>query len=185
MKTTLFSKGLLLTQQKYINDLLAKMNMYSANPVLTPMAAHSPFFLTTRTNLDDGSEYRKLIGSLQYLQLTLPDVVFAVNRLSQFMHKPTDAHLQAVNRVLRYLVGTRDQGIFLSRNNSRRLHVYSDVDWSGNKDDYSSISAHIVYLGLNPIVWSSKKRKTEARSFIEVEYKSVAEASLDFVGFSF
>ncbi|KFK26434.1 hypothetical protein AALP_AA8G247800 [Arabis alpina] len=94
-------EGLLLTQRKYITDLLAKMNMLTANPVTTPMATNSSLQLTSGTSLEDGSEYRTLVGSLQYLQLTRPDDAFAVNKLSQFMHRPTDIHWQAAKRVLR------------------------------------------------------------------------------------
>eukprot|EP00261_Vitis_vinifera_P035295 XP_019076538.1 PREDICTED: uncharacterized protein LOC109122884 [Vitis vinifera] len=54
------------------------------------------------------------------------------------------------------------------------LTLHSDVDWARNKDDYTSTSAHIVYLGRHPISWSSKKQHIVARSSIEVEYRSVA-----------
>lgn len=95
VKATRSSQGLLITQRKYINDLLAKINMSSANLVSTPMASNTAIHLHSGTAMDDGSAYRQLVGSLQYLQLTRPDVAFAVNRLSQFMHKPTDIYFQA------------------------------------------------------------------------------------------
>lgn len=90
------------------------------------------------------------------------------------MHCPTDTHWQAAKRVLRYLSGTRDQGIFLRSNNNLNLHAYSDADWGGDRDDYTSTGAYIVYLGAHPIVWSSKKQKTVARSSTEAEYRSIA-----------
>jgi hypothetical protein len=97
------------------------------------------------------------------------------------MHAPTDEHWNCVKRILRYLCGTPHDGLLLQRNSplslhafSYSLHVFFDADWAGNKDDYSSTSANLVYLGNNLISWSSKKQKTVARSFTEVENRSVA-----------
>ena len=172
-------RGLLLTQQKYITDLLARCNMLDATPVSTPMSPSHSLQLTSGRALPDGREYRTIVGSLQYLHFTHPDVAFAVNKLSQFMHCPTYEHWQAAKRVLRYLSGTRDQGIFLRSNNTLNLHAFSDADWAGNRDDYTSTGAYIVYLGSHLVVWSSKKQKTPARSSMEAEYRSVADTAAE------
>lgn len=74
-------------------------------------AKGSVTLLSTSTilKLDDGSantnveEFRKIIGSLQYLALTRPDITFVVNKLAQFMHKPTTQHYMTLKMVLRYL----------------------------------------------------------------------------------
>ena len=179
IETQRSGSGLLLTQRKYINDLLARVNMTTVNPVSSPMMPTDRLQLTSGTALQDGSEYRMVVGSLQYLHFTRPDVSFAVNKLSQFMHRPTDVHWQAAKRVLRYLAGTRDRGILLRSNTTLSLHAFSDADWAGNRDDYTSTSAYIVYLGSNPVVWSSKKQKTVARSSTEAEYRSVAATAAE------
>lgn len=173
------SSGLLLTQRKYINDILNRVNMSTANPASSPMVTSDRLQLTSGTPLLDGSEYRMVVGSLQYLHFTRPDIAFAVNKLSQFMHRPTDLHWLAVKRVLRYLAGTRDRGIFLRSNNTPSLHAFSVSDWAGNRDDYTSTGAYIVYLGANPILWSSKKQKTVARSSTEAEYRCVADTAAE------
>ncbi|XP_013617080.1 PREDICTED: uncharacterized mitochondrial protein AtMg00810-like [Brassica oleracea var. oleracea] len=97
-------------QRKYITDLLTKLNMSSAKPVATPMQATPKLALLSGTALKDPKEYRMVLGSLQYLSLTRPDIAFVVNHLSQYMHRPTDLHWQAIKRILRYLAGTSSHG---------------------------------------------------------------------------
>lgn len=169
--------GLHLSQRKYILDLLTRTNMLSTKPVTTPMAASPKLTLHSGTRLPDPKEYRSVVGSLQYLAFTRPDISYAVNRLSQYMHMPTTDHWQAVKRVLRYLAGTTTHGIFLRKGNTLSLHAYSDADWAGDTDDYVSTNGYIVYLGRHPISWSSKKQNGVTRSSTEAEYRSVANAS--------
>ena len=80
------------------------------------------------------------------------------------MHQPTIEHWGAVKRLLRYLSGTLDHNTILYRHSPLVLHAFSDVDWVDNKDDFTSTSAFIVYLGRNPMACSST----------ETEYKLVA-----------
>lgn len=169
--------GLHLSQKKYTLDLLTKTNMLGSKPVSTPMATTPKLSVKSGTPLSDPSEYRKVVGSLQYLAFTRPDISYAVNRLSQYMHMPTTDHWSAVKRVLRYLAGTSDNGIFLQRGSTLSLHAYSDADWAGDSDDFVSTNGYIVYLGKHPVSWSSKKQKSVARSSTEAEYRSVANTS--------
>lgn len=129
--------------------------------------------------LDDtnASQYCTIIGSLQYLAFTRPDIAYAVNRLSQFMYQPTDDHLQAAKRVLRYLAGTPKHGIFLSSKNTISLHGFYDADWAGDIDDFVSTNAYVMYLGNHPISWFSKNQRGVARSSTKAEYCAVANAA--------
>ncbi|KAK0573321.1 hypothetical protein LWI29_006391 [Acer saccharum] len=179
VKVLLHKHGALLTQRRYIQDLLTRTNMANANPVQTPLPTSPPITLNSGTLLSDPTTYRMVVGSLQYLSLTRPDISFAVNKLSQYMHQPTSDHWDLVKRLLRYLCGTLDDGIVIHRNSQVSLHAFSDADWAGNKDDFSSTSAYIVYLGKNPISWSSKKQNTIARSSTEAEYRSVAATAAE------
>lgn len=171
--------GLHLSQRKYILDLLHKHDMINAKPVSTPMASSTKLTLKTGTPLTNPTKYRQLIGGLQYLQFTRLDIAFAVNRLSQFMHCPTEDHWQAAKRVLRYLAGTPTHGVYYSANNKPLLQAYSDADWAGDADDYVSTNSYIVYLGKHPISWSSKKQNGVARSSTEAEYRAVANAAAE------
>lgn len=151
IEVTRTSNGLHLMQRRYIIDLLTKTHMLDAKPVSTPLPTSPKLTLHSGTLIDNAAEYRMVVGSLQYLAFTRPDIAYAVNRLSLFMHKPTTDHWQAAKRVLRYLSGTLSYEIFLCKNSPLTLHGFSDEDWGGDTDDYASTNAYVIYLGKNPI----------------------------------
>lgn len=120
--------GMHLAQSRYVSDLLHKADMSNAKPVSTPMESNSAFTLLSGTPLSDATEYRTLVGSLQYLSLTRPDISYSVNKLSQCMHRPTIEHWSAVKRILCYLSGTRTQGLHFRSNNAPHLHPFTYAD---------------------------------------------------------
>ena len=124
--------GLLLSQNKYIRELLEKTEMVDAKAVQSPLSLTQVPHLHDGTSLHDPTEYRSIVGSLQYLSLTRSNIAFSVNKLSQFMHCPTSAHWSCVKRLLRYLASTIQHGLFLCKNSPLHLHAFFDVDWAGN-----------------------------------------------------
>ncbi|KAA3470276.1 Retrovirus-related Pol polyprotein from transposon TNT 1-94 [Gossypium australe] len=78
----IFLPGLLLTQKHYITNLLAQTKMFGAHPVATPPVADGNIIFHSGTTLTDYKEYRTIVGSLQYLCLTQPDITYVVNKLS-------------------------------------------------------------------------------------------------------
>ena len=124
------------------------------------------------------TEYHVVVRSLQYLCLTRLNIAFTLNKLSQFMHQPTIEHQTYAKHLLRYLCGTSDHDILLYQNSPWALHVFSNVDWVSNKDDFLSTNAYIMYLRHNLISWNFKEQRIVAHFFIEVEYRFfVATAS--------
>ncbi|RVW75704.1 Retrovirus-related Pol polyprotein from transposon RE1 [Vitis vinifera] len=89
--------------------------------------------------------------SLFALNIGVHNRSFAVNTLFQFMHHPTTDQWAIVKRLLHYLCGTSNHGLFFHRDSPMLLHPFSDVDWVDNKDDFTSTSAYIVYLDHNLI----------------------------------
>ncbi|XP_019084244.1 PREDICTED: uncharacterized protein LOC109125908 [Camelina sativa] len=168
--------GLHLNQRKYVLDLLVKMKMQDAKPVATPMVTTPKLTLAGKPH-SNPTEYRTLVGSLQYLSFTRPDIAYAINRLSHFMHAPTSDHWQAAKRVLHYLTSTSSYCLFFKKGKPLTLHCFSDADWAGDVSDCVSTNAYIIYLGGQPISWSAKKQKGVARSYTEVGYRAVANAA--------
>ncbi|XP_062013935.1 uncharacterized mitochondrial protein AtMg00810-like [Rosa rugosa] len=180
LQVTTHSHGLHFNHIKYAHDLLSKHDLLFSKPVSTPMSAK---FVLTSTNgvvLANHTVYRELVGSLQYLTITRPDIAFAVNLVSQFMSQPREPHLIAVKRILHYIKGSLSHGLlFTPQRQPVLLSAYSDVDWAGCPDSRRSTSGYLVYLGSNLISWCSKKQPTIARSSAESEYRSLAHASAE------
>lgn len=140
--------GLFLSQHMYIRDLLEKAKMEDAKPISSLMSTSQVLTLRDGVALTDLIEYQSLIGGLQYLSLTRPDIAFSVSKLSQFMHRLTSTHWTTVKRLLRYLVGTSHHGLFFYKASPLRLYAYSDAGWASNLDDRSSTSAYVMFLAI-------------------------------------
>jgi len=173
------STGLILSQHKYIYDLLVRTNMAGAKEATTPLSTTFSLTLTDGSASIDASEFRSVVGSLQYLSLTRLDIAFTVHKLSQFMHKPTQLHWQVVKRLLCYLKGTIYHGLSLTCSTSTTLSAFSDSNWAGNPDDRTSTTVYILFLGGNFISWASRKQRSIARSSTEAEYRAVAATAAE------
>jgi histone deacetylase 1/2 len=175
------SDGLVLTQDKYASDLLKRVNMSGCKPVSTPLSTSEKLsaFEGTLLGPNDATRYRSIVGALQYLTLTRPDIAFSVNKVCQFLHAPTEIHWAAVKRILRYLRQDTKIGLKIQKCNSMLLSAFSDADWAGSVDDRRSTSGFAVFLGSNLVSWSARKQATVSRSSTEAEYKAVANATAE------
>ncbi|KAJ0477853.1 putative RNA-directed DNA polymerase [Helianthus annuus] len=120
-------KDLILSQKKYISDLIHKACLSQSKPVNSPMEINSNLALGDSPQLADPAQFRQIVGALQYLTLSRPDITFAVNKVSQFMHSPTENHWSAVKRILRYLHGTSNFGLLIQQNSAPVIHAYTDA----------------------------------------------------------
>lgn len=177
LELTRTSDGQAICQTKYIQDLL-RAKMTNAKPASTPISTSSQSMQTPGDPLQDPYEYRSLVGGLQHLTWTRPDISFAVNKVCQHMKAPIDVHLTAVKKILRYLKGSICHGLFYTRS-SLHLHTFSDANWAGSLEDRRSTSGFCIYLGANPISLSAKKQTTVARSSTEAEYRSLAHTAAE------
>ncbi|KAF2303855.1 hypothetical protein GH714_023898 [Hevea brasiliensis] len=165
-----------LDSTKYILDLLKKCKMENSKSVTTPQAPSSKLQCSS-SGFGDPTLYRSTIGSLLYLLFTRPEISFTVNRLAQYMHRPTEEHWQAVKRVLRYLQGTAEYGLLLRPSSVYEISAYSDSDWAGSIEDRKSTTGFAIYLGRNLVSWASKKQRSVSRSSTEAEYRAIANTT--------
>ncbi|CAH9110232.1 unnamed protein product [Cuscuta epithymum] len=132
-------QGLFLSQEKYISDLLRRFHLHTVKPVRTPLPLRITLSLTDGELLSDVTQYRSMVGALQYLTLTRPDITYVVHLVSQFMHAPRTTHLLAVKRIYRYLQGTSTHGLWLRADKTISVvTAYSDADWAGCPDSSRS-----------------------------------------------
>lgn len=181
MELKLSADGLILSQGKYAEDVVKRTNMSSSKPINTPLSSVEKLSATKGELLgpEDSTNYRSVVGALQYLTLTRPDLSFAVNKVCQYLHAPTTVNWSAVKRILRYVNGTLKLGLHVRRSKSMMVSAFSDTDWAGCVNDRRSTGSFAVFLGCNLISWSARKQATLSRSSTEAEYKALADATAE------
>ena len=157
--------------------------MLHCKPAVTPLCTSGKLSLQQGEVLgpEDSTRYRSVVGALQYLTLTRPDISFPVNKVCQFLQSPTTDHWTAVKRILRYLQHTLGTGLKIKKESSTLISAFSDADWAGSVDDRRSTSGFAIFLGCNLVSWSARKQATVSRSSTEAEYKSLANATAEII----
>jgi Reverse transcriptase (RNA-dependent DNA polymerase) len=149
-------KGLFISQKKYVLDLPKETRKLVCKPISTPNDSNMKFNIEDGEPLKDINHFQRLVGRLIYLIVTRPDISFFVSQISKFMHSPRTSHIDAINRILRYLKGTPEKGIWMKRNNTSTLCGYSDADWA-ESFDRKSTTGFYIFVGRNLVTWKSKK----------------------------
>ncbi|KAI0519346.1 hypothetical protein KFK09_006790 [Dendrobium nobile] len=169
-----------VSQSKYASSLLQQADLTRCNPVTNPTCTTLPTNPMTDSKLSDPSIYRRITGSLQYLTLTRPDIAYSVNQLSQHMHDPQQQHVYMLKKLLRYIKGTLDSGIPITKTDLV-LKSFSDADWAGDPTSRKSTSGFCSFLGDTLISWTVKKKQIVARSSTESEYHALAALTSDLI----
>jgi histone deacetylase 1/2 len=175
------SDGIILSQEKYASDILKRVGMSDCKSVNTPMSTSEKLSVHEGDLLgpSDATQYRSMVGALQYLTLTRPDISFAVNKVCQYLHAPTTVHWSAVKRILRYVKHTMKLGLKIGKMSSLLVSGFSDADWVGCIDDRRSTEGFAIFLGSNLVSWNARKQATVSRSSTEAEYKALANATAE------
>ena len=166
--------GLVISQRKYAMDILEETGLLNAKPVDTPMDPNVKLLPNHGEPFLDSGRYRRLVGKLNYLTVTRPDISFAVSVVSQFLNSPCQEHWDAVIRILKYIKGAPGKGLIYENRGHTQIVGYSDADWAGSPIDRRSTSGYCVLVGGNLISWKSKKQSVVARSSAEAEYRAMA-----------
>lgn len=140
-------RGIFLSQQKYILDLLCEVGMLDCKPADTPIIQNHKLGEYPSEMPTDIGRYQRLVGKLIYLSHTRPNIAYAVSVVSQFIHQPSKDHMEAVIQILRYLKSSPGKGLLFSKNNHLRVHGYTNADWAGNITDRRSTSSYFMFVG--------------------------------------
>jgi hypothetical protein len=182
-----------VTQDAYVEKLLARFNMDMANPADTPGLPGQ--VLSKEDCPQNGSPeqremeqkpFRSLVGSLMYAYIgTRPDIGSALVKVAAFCNNPGVAHWVASKRILRYLKGTKRSPIRYSgrlyKGEKVKITVFCDSDWAQDKDDRKSTSGYVVLMAGGPVSWRCKKQPTVALSATEAEFVALTEATRDVI----
>ncbi|GJV42127.1 retrovirus-related pol polyprotein from transposon TNT 1-94 [Tanacetum coccineum] len=140
-------RGIFINQAKYALEILKKYGMDLTDPVDTPMVDRLKLDEDLKGILVDQTRFRGMVGSIMYLTVSRPDLVFAVCMCARYEAKPTKKHFEAIKRVFRYLKGTINMGLWYPKDNAMLLTAYADADHAGCQDSRRSTSGSAQFLG--------------------------------------
>ena len=123
--------------------------------------------------------YQRLVGRLIYLTNTRPDLTFAVSVVSQFMHAPRTAHMDAVHHILRYLKRSPGLSLFYPAGHQSRLSCFTDADYAGSQTDKRSTTGLNTFYSNHLISWRSKKQAVVSRSLAQAKYCAMAQGTCE------
>ncbi|XP_013614679.1 PREDICTED: uncharacterized mitochondrial protein AtMg00810-like [Brassica oleracea var. oleracea] len=136
--------GIFITQEGYAKEVLKKFKMDDPNPVCPPIECGVKLSNEEEGESVNPTLFKSLVGSLRYLTCTRPDILHAVGVVSRYMEHPTTTHFKAAKRILRYIKGTINFGLYYSISDDYKLVGYSDSDWGGDVDDQKSTSGFVL-----------------------------------------
>jgi Reverse transcriptase (RNA-dependent DNA polymerase) len=185
-----------LTQPHLIDSILEDLQLLNHGKTASK-PADTPATFDNRLHKDiDGKpfdypwEYRSVIGKLNFLEKsTRADLAYSVHQCARFMAEPRKIHGEAVKRIGRYLLSSRDKGVILRPDLSKSFECWVDADYCGNwnplvTEDPSTAKSRsgyvITYLGC-PLVWASRLQTVFALSTAEAENIVLSTALRDVI----
>jgi hypothetical protein len=183
IEVTKIQDDILLSQNKYATEILQRAGMMKCKHVDTPLLVSEKLSAYEGDVLgpEDATRYRNLVGGLQCLTLTRPDLAVSVNKVCQYLNSPTTKHLMAAKRILRYVRDTLDMGLHIVKSPSMLVSGFSYAEWARCLDDRRSTRGFAIFFGSNLVSWSARKQPTISRSSTEAEYKSLANATTEII----
>ncbi|GJY41419.1 hypothetical protein Tco_0428689, partial [Tanacetum coccineum] len=163
-------KLLLLSQDKYVEEILKKYGFTNVKTASTPMETQKPLLKDENGEEVDVHMYRSMIGSLMYLTSSRPDIMFSVCAFARYQVNPKVSHLHAVKMIFRYLKGQPKLGLWYPKDSSFDLVAYTDSDYAGASLDRKSTTRGCQFLRCRLISWEYKKQTVVANFTTKAEY---------------
>ena len=168
-----------LDQEEYTLQILDRFRFNDARPVSTPCDGYESLKKAEPSDIRcDQKEYQEKIGSINYLAVcTRLDIAWVTNRLSQYLTDPTITHSNALNRVLRYLIGTTRNGLVYTYKPTIKRSIlvgHSDSSFA-SLPDRKSVYGYVFTVNGTAISWASIKQSNIVLSTTEAEYTGLSE----------
>ena len=183
MEITRTEEGIKLTQTRLTEKTLGNWRMEHCSSEATPMVKS----LQPRRESDKKCpvNMKEVVGQLSYIANgTRPDISYAVLQLAKYSNDASDEHWQAAKRVMRYLAGTKGQGLHYRRRRDGepavlQAEAYADADHAGDVHDRRSVTGYVVLMAGAPVSWRSGKQDTIATSPAESELIAANACALE------
>ena len=175
-----------MTQTGLIDRIAEATGLTSSNPNHTPTQNDALGKDIDGPPMMESWSYRSVVGMLLYLSTnTRPDIAYAVSQVARFSNDPKKSHATAVKTIVRYLVGTREQGTLVTPTGKLDIQLYVDADFAGlfkreaenDPDSARSRTGYILLLGGFPLIWKSQLQTKIALSTLEAEYSALSSAT--------
>jgi hypothetical protein len=163
-------EGIFISQSKYAKDLVKLFGLDGKSHARTPMSTSVKISSDLVGKPVDPTLYRSMLGSLLYLTANRSVIAFSMGVCAHYQANPTESHLTAVKRIIRYVNDTLLYGIWYSRETNLVVARYSDANWAENSDDRKSTLGGCFYMGNNLVAWMSRKQASISLSTAEAEY---------------
>ncbi|WCJ28653.1 Retrovirus-related Pol polyprotein from transposon RE1 [Euphorbia peplus] len=183
--------GLVISQGKYIRDMLHEAGLSNVQAVSSPFQSGVNLFAGS-PEIGNAEAYRRIIGKLLYLGFTRPDISYVTQQLSQFLQHPTEIQMNAALHVLKYLKGTHKKGLLYPSGVNLQMKAYcrndydemimeafTDADWARCPETRRSVGGYCILLGHALVSWKAKKQATVSKSSAEAEYRAMASTSCE------
>ncbi|GJX94500.1 hypothetical protein Tco_0349086 [Tanacetum coccineum] len=169
-------RQIFFNQSKYIKEMLKKFGLEDSKPTKTLMSTEIKLTKDDEAGSVDSFKYRGMIGSLLYLTASRPDIMFSVCLCARFQENPKTTHLEAVNRIFRYIRGTSHLGLWYPKGTGIETVVYVNSDHASNYIDRKSTSGVCTFMGCCLTSWFAKKQTTLSIFTTEAECVSAGKA---------
>lgn len=178
----LANKTISLSQRTYIESIITRFNFDDLKPSSMPIDPAVPLLKSqSPSKLEDIAKmrnipFREAVGALMYAAMgTRPDIAFATSTVAQFAENPGWSHWEAVKRIFRYLLGTKDLELVYG-GEERGLTGYVDAD-GASQEHRRAISGYVFMVDGGAVSWSSKKQELVTLSTTEAEYVAATHAA--------
>ena len=162
----------------YIDDLLkfaGKIEGVATTPAtnkLFSIDAKSPLLLTSEKEY-----FHSLTAKVFYLAKRVrPELLTTTSFLTKRVQQPTQQDMVKLERVIKYLRGTKSIGMILEADKQLAVMAYVDASYAVH-DNYRSHTGTVIGIGRGPVFCKSTTQKINTKSSTEAELVGLSDAT--------